>query len=191
MLQGLCSKGEWLSLVRPVLQERMAEYEEGQIEFGLLGVVQDPIVDHQKQLANDRRSMQAIETRLDELFPDWRSKILTGETNGIASLQNGDISALDQSCGITNEMLEAAVVPQSVKERLKDECPETIMKLWQESDANQKSIRNLIRDEQSSNRDDDQRAWERRQDYGPMIKTWLEMLAQKEGLIKELIEETR
>lgn len=188
---GLCPKGEWLSLVRPVLQERMAEYEEGQIEFGLLGVVQDPLVDHQKQLASDIKGMQAISTRLDAVLPDWRSAMTVDGSNGNAAFQNGDVSALHQSCGVTNEMLDSAVVLQSVEEKLNDNCPETLMKLWRENEVNQKSVRNLIRDEQSSNREDEQRAWERRQDYGPMIKTWLEMLTEKDGLMKDLIEETR
>ena len=93
--------------------------------------------------------------------------------------------------GISNEMLDSTTVPDSLEQRLESDDPETLMKLLQENRANQESVRDLIKEEQASSRDDEQRAWERRQDYGPMIKRWLEMLAQKEDVIKELAEEAR
>lgn len=43
--------GEWLDVARPVIEQRMAKYQAGEIHFNLMALVQDKLMKYQKQLA--------------------------------------------------------------------------------------------------------------------------------------------
>jgi len=63
---------DWLSIVKPALQSRMAQYADGQIEFSLMAVVQDPLLEARDALAVNIRSIREVELALDEKNPDWK-----------------------------------------------------------------------------------------------------------------------
>ncbi|GAB7337637.1 hypothetical protein MBLNU457_g2932t1 [Dothideomycetes sp. NU457] len=86
---------DWLSVVKPALQARMAQYEEGQIEFSLMAVVQDPIINARNALAVNIKSIREVEIALDSKSSEWRhfiqSTVINGhdkETNSTSELKH-------------------------------------------------------------------------------------------------------
>ena len=184
---GSCEDGDWLSVIKPVLQTRMAEYEEGQIEFGLLALCQDPLTSHRVKLSANIKSIVAVHTRLDTLNPDWKIFVDEGTDGEISG--SSTLSGPDTVFGITDAALEGATTPSSVAERSLADCPAKLMTLRQELIKEQVLLRASILREEHSKRDDERRANDCRHDYGPMIYAWLRMLAEKDGLLKELVQE--
>jgi len=182
---GSCEDGDWLSVIRPVLQTRMAEYEEGQIEFGLLALCQDPLASHRVKLSENIKGIVAVHTRLDTLNPDWKIFVDEGTDGEISG--SSTLSGPDTVFGITDAALEGARIPSSVTERTLADCPAKLMTLRQELIKEQVLLKASILREEHSERDDERRANDCRHDYGPMIYAWLNMLAEKDGLLKELI----
>ena len=43
--------GEWLDLAAPIIEQRMARYQQGEIHFNLMALVQDRLTNLNKQLA--------------------------------------------------------------------------------------------------------------------------------------------
>ena len=73
---------DWLSIVKPALQARMAQYAEGQIEFSLMAVVQDPILDDRDALAANIQSIRKVELALDKKNPEWKRFLHHTVTDG-------------------------------------------------------------------------------------------------------------
>ena len=44
------SDGDWLDLARPVIEQRMARYQAGEIHFNLMAVVQDKLERYKEQM---------------------------------------------------------------------------------------------------------------------------------------------
>ena len=44
------SEGDWLNLARPVIEQRMARYQAGEIHFNLMAIVQDKLVRYKEQM---------------------------------------------------------------------------------------------------------------------------------------------
>ena len=43
--------GEWMDVAKPVIEQRMAKYQAGEIHFNLMALVQDKLMKYQKKLA--------------------------------------------------------------------------------------------------------------------------------------------
>lgn len=183
---GPCEDGKWLSVIRPVLQTRMAEYEEGQIEFGLLALCQDPLTRHRVQLSENIRGVIAVHERLDSIDPDWKVSVDKGSDGDIPG--SNIVSSPDTVFGITEAALQGPTKPHSITEWTRTDCPAKLLMLRQELMKEQMILRASISREEHSARDDERRANDCRHDYGPMIHAWLSMLAEKDGLLKELVE---
>jgi len=80
---------DWLSIVKPALQARMAQYAEGQIEFSLMAVVQDPIINARDALAVNIKSIRGVEIALDEKSSEWRHSLQATVLNGQDKETNG------------------------------------------------------------------------------------------------------
>src|SRR5467141_2151306 len=63
---GQYSEDKWLDLVKPEIRSRMTEYEEGQIEFSVLSLVRDPILDITRELALNVKCLETVNRQLDE-----------------------------------------------------------------------------------------------------------------------------
>ncbi|KAJ5930741.1 hypothetical protein N7466_006234 [Penicillium verhagenii] len=170
---GECSEDDWLEVARPNILDRMAAYEEDQIEFSILGVVRDPLHDLIRQLAINVRSLQMLNARLTSsatpVLPD-----------GITSLSEFKETVLDSdlSYGLGHEEIDAAVVPEMTSS---EASPGFAAELEELREA-QGELRVRIREEQQSQRIDEDHARGRRYDYGPALRTWLRFLARKQVL---------
>ncbi|KAJ5937463.1 hypothetical protein N7454_004763 [Penicillium verhagenii] len=155
---GECSEDDWLQVARPNILDRMAAYEEDQIEFSILGVVRDPLRDLIRQLAINVRSLQMLNARL------------TSPRNTVLGP--------DLSYGLGREEIDAAVVPEMTSS---EASPGFAAELEELREA-QGELRIRIREEQQSQRIDEDHAKGRRYDYGPALRTWLRFLARKQVL---------
>ena len=74
---GMFQGGDWVSHAKPVIEARMAEYEEGQIEFGVLSLVKDPLLSLVPTLAEIVKVSAEASSRLQQVNPDWGHSIPT------------------------------------------------------------------------------------------------------------------
>jgi len=174
---------DWLSLAKPEIEARMAEYEEDQIEFGLLGIVQDPLLGLREALAVNVKALGAVSERLDVLMPDWKDFVPSeGPT------PEGLLLGPDQAYGLDQDDIEAAPLYPATENKLSAGGP-VLVGFRQELITAQARLRANIVEEEQSARSDDERAANRRYDYGPIIQEWVRMLSRK-GVIKDLVQET-
>lgn len=172
---------DWMHVITPIIQEQMNGFAEGGLEYSLLGVVADPVENARKELARNIRRIRMLHRRLDEVNPEWKS-FLTDQTGA------GDA---DVVCDVTNEMIDAAQAQPEDEEAQNESCPDRLSRIREQLIKEQQGIRATVFMAMDSSADEEREARERRHDYGPVIRTWLTMLAEKEGLVRELIDEIR
>ncbi|KAF4307917.1 Peptidase C12 ubiquitin carboxyl-terminal hydrolase 1 [Botryosphaeria dothidea] len=177
-------EGDWLEVVAPNLQARMAQYEEGQIEFGLLALVRDPLIEHRQYLAQNIKLIRTCEDRLSKINPEWKSFAVTEDGAGDSVL-----SGPSSEHSITIADILQAKIPEATEKRISvDDDIMTLIDLRQKTITEQAGLRAAIRDEENAAAGDKEKAESRRHDYGPAIQTWLRLLAE-EGVLKDLIQE--
>ncbi|KAJ5288479.1 hypothetical protein N7478_001509 [Penicillium angulare] len=177
---GECSQDDWLELARPNLVARMAAYEEEQIEFSILGVVRDPLPGLIQQLADNVRGLEVLTSRVMEENP-----------NDIEAMMSGlpeTVLGPDPSYDLTREVIDTATVSKEVSKILSSQSSlAEVQQRLQELIAEQRELLKNIREEQQSQRTDEDHATGRRYDYGPAVRTWLRFLAHKQ-LLGELLQ---
>ena len=186
---GNVGDGNWLGLVAPLLSALMAEYEEGQIRFSLLSLVKDPIIDYRARLAENIELLQAIEERLDSARSGGKDFATdTGQQESETS--HCALRGVNMLRGITPQSLNEDTPAASVKVKLavSGDTLESLMGSRTELLTEQAGLRAGIREEDELTKADDEKAANRRYDYGPAIQTWLRMLAEN-GVLKELVED--
>ncbi|KAI9827640.1 MAG: hypothetical protein M1819_006929 [Sarea resinae] len=177
-------KGEdWLSLVKPELEARMAAYESDQIEFGLLGLVGDPLLTLSSKLAVNVKTINAVHERLDIVVPEWKDFVVDQD-----AAAEGVIIGPDLIFGLTQEALDKAVLPTAIQDVLSEPSSSLLIDLRRKLITEQVGLRVNIMEEMQSQRLDEERAAHRRYDYGPAIQRWLQMLSQK-GVLKDLVKD--
>ncbi|PGG97839.1 hypothetical protein AJ79_09075 [Helicocarpus griseus UAMH5409] len=179
---GDCPDDNWLNLAKPDILSRMAEYEEGQIEFSILGLVKDPLIDLEAQLAVNVKCISAIDERLSAID----LSLPKGDT---ATAVNGNGNGHDPFVDVTPEVIEHASVPEDLKTKYSLATVDELSNYREDLVSTQKGIRMMISEEQQSHRADEDYAGGRRHDYGPAVHTWVRLLARKkviEGLVDDI-----
>lgn len=173
---------DWMHIVCPIIQQQMSDLEAGDgLEYCLLGVVADPADNARRELASNIKSIRDVQARLNEVNPEWRVFSNDGAGAGEADLM------LD----VSDDFIDAAESDADGKMAARETCPEKLVNTRQRLVNEQRSLREAALNAIQSSVEEEREARERRVDYGPIIRTWLSMLAEKEGLVKELIEDLR
>jgi len=176
---GQYSEDNWLDLVKPEIRSRMTEYEEGQIEFSVLSLVRDPILDITRELALNVKCLEAVNRQLDE-------GIATSD-HTFANLPDVILGpALD--LGLTQEDIDCAEIPQGVLETYQASTLKELDLLQRRLIDSQRRIKESMKEELQSCQADDDHAAGRRHEYGPAVRSWIGMLARK-AVIKDLLDE--
>ncbi|KAJ5885307.1 hypothetical protein N7495_009817 [Penicillium taxi] len=162
-------KGDWLEIAKPNILDRMAAYEEDQIEFSILGLVQDPLTDLIQQLAVNVKRLEIVNGQLKHSGPEFESML---------SEPNDTVMGPDLSFELTRTAIDLAISPST----LPIHSTEQLLKDWQKLRDDQRQLRIRIREEQQLHRADEDHATGRRYDYGPAVRTWLQFLARKRQL---------
>ena len=151
------------------------------LSYTLLAVVKDPIEGLRSALSENINTIKMVETRLDSVSAEWHA-FTDGNDDALEKILRGHSEEL----GITAESLDSAVVPALVARRVEvDDDAGTLVERRDQLLKEHVRLRTAIREEVESSRADLVRAAKRRHDYGPLIQTWLRMLAEKgelEGL---------
>ena len=170
------NREHWVKLVGPAIMQKMEEYADEQIQFGLFAVVEDPTSALQTLLVENVKAVQAIETRLNETHTDWKQTWLK-EADSVA--QETRLTGSDVAYHLTSAAIEEASLPATVVTVLEEAQPQALIRLQQEMVDRQLELRQSIRSEEESRRTDEERARARRFDYSPAIHTWLSALVTK------------
>ena len=153
----------------PIISAQMAEYEEDQIEFALLGLVKDPLIQLQQALHDNVCALEMIDDRH------------SATTDGANDLELPN--AFEQN------MLQESCITPELKERLAQATsPNLLTQLRSELENEQLSLKSAVKDEKQALGRDVVKASQRRHDYTLVIRSWLEMLIDK-GELKTLIEQ--
>jgi ubiquitin carboxyl-terminal hydrolase L5 len=172
---------DWLSVIQTSLSIRMAQYEEGQIQFSLMAVVQDPVIEDRRILAQNVLSLQKIELRLNETSQDWCSYTSLDSEDGV-------VFGASEEYGLTDEMIAKVTISENLIQQLRSSCPESLLKVRQELVTNQAGCRAQVRDSQQAEMMDARESMHRRHDYGSFVKAWMQALAD-DGALKSLLDE--
>ncbi|OCL05325.1 cysteine proteinase [Glonium stellatum] len=152
------------------------------LNYTLLAVVKDPIEGLRSALSENINTIKTVEARLDSVSQEWRS-FTDGNDDALEEILRGPSEEL----GITIELLDSAVAPAPVARKIEaDDDAGTLVERRDRLFEEHVKLRAAIREEAESSRVDLVKAAKRRHDYGPLIQTWLRMLADKgelEGLV--------
>jgi ubiquitin carboxyl-terminal hydrolase L5 len=176
---GLHSGDNWLDVAKPDIRARMTEYEEDQIEFSVLGLVHDPILNHIKDLALNIRCLRAVTERLGDVSPS---------ADHSASPLKDAIFGPAPSLGLTQDDLDNADVPLDLADRCQKCTLQELVALQQSLVGSQRKVADLVLEELQSHQADDDHAAGRRHDYGPAVRTWIRLLTRK-GVIQHLLND--
>ena len=182
--KGPLGNDDWLGQAKPVIEARMAEYEEGQIEFAILSLVKDPLLTLVASLAENVRCLRALSARLGDIKPGWKGF----EAEGVGSKVEGTLLGPDPSYDLSEDAINQAFIPSAAELKFRDLAAVDLLAYWQELASGQAGVRKSIKEEQQSIRSDEERAASRRHDYGPMVQAWVRMLARKQAL-RPLLDE--
>ena len=150
----------WLNIAQPALEERIAQYAAGAIEFNLMAVVHDPMVACTNALAANVKALEATEAKLKTVVEDCKELLDEGEDTGklVDSQKNG--------LGLHNADIERVSLTERDQEALaKADNLSDLLDLRKEIILQQSGLRRACEDEMYNSRSDDARARTRRQDY--------------------------
>ena len=169
---------DWIRQVKPQIESRMAEYEEGHIEFSILSLVKEPLSGLLSDLAQNAKSLSALsnselaseESFISAINPAFDEIRLVSELN---------LCLPDAAFGVTRDMIDQAVILPGVQDAIRSQDISIITQLWKELTIAQASLKTSIGEERLSNQLDQERAEGRRWDYGPAVHDLVSFLARK------------
>ena len=164
----------------------MAEYEDDQIEFAILGLVREPLIGLRSSLLKNIRSLQIAAERLNVIDPTWCNSIEAGVFRGeivAGSLLLGP----DTGFCVDQRSLDNVKLDSQAQNQLNSESSHALSTYWRELAQAQSLLRLLIKQEQEARQFDEEKAARRRHDYGCAIYTWLRYHSQKK-LVKKVLD---
>lgn len=172
-------------MAKPDILERMAGYEEDQIEFSILGLVKDPIIDFVADLAQNVKALQLVKERLDATAPSAKEpNTPTRSTDPL----DGTLLGPDWSYKLTQNDIDKAEIPSDKMTQYTSGSPDDLRSYQDELANSQKELRRSVKEEQQSNDADEDHAAGRKHDYASAVHRWVSMLARKRK-IEELVSE--
>jgi ubiquitin carboxyl-terminal hydrolase L5 len=171
--------------LKPDLEARMAQYEDGRIEFAILSLVKDPLIGLRTELALNVKSLSTVSTRLDELAPDWRtfSMFMSEE---IGEFSDATLVGPSVDYSLSEADIFNATLPSDVGIKLAVDTVWDILRYRSALASVQARLRTSIREEEESHHRDEEKVRERRHDYGPAIQTWITFQARK-GALRDIL----
>jgi ubiquitin carboxyl-terminal hydrolase L5 len=169
----------WLEAIRPIIGAIMAEAG-GEISFNLMALLQDPLEDSRKSLAENICTLSVIQNTLDLQRSGWQNEDLGDDSKPLLEPST--------EFGITRELLATTKIPQSIERQMEVADTSQLISLRQTWVNQQQRIRSDILEAMRRAEADQLKAADRRIDYGEFIAEWVTMLAEGEH-IQPLVEE--
>lgn len=172
---GSITNEDWVDQVAPELQSRMAEYEEGQIEFAILALVKEPKANHVAALAENIKSINSLSERLSHVKPDWRD-FLPSHSEGSSAADHEILFGPCEQYELQQEVIDQANLSPELELKLESDVAEDLVKNRQELISAQASLRAALTEEIRTIRTDNERAASRRNDKGLLARGLLQVL---------------
>ena len=163
----------------------MAQYEDGQIEFAILGLVREPLIGLAVSLAENIRTLQMVVEHLDTIDSKWRD-FITVEANVSEATAENLLVGPDAAYHVDQRSLDSVQIDSQAQSKLLSNSINILVPYWQEMVQSQMMLKVLIKEEQEAMQSDEEKAAQRRHDYGNAIHTWLQCHSQK-SLVQEIV----
>lgn len=157
----------------------MANYAEDQIEFSILSLAKDPLVELIGKLATNVKCLEMVQERINA-HDEAGSKY-----EFAASVLENNVLGPDESYSLTRNSIENAAIAADQAQKYEACTMDELMQHLQKLSEAQRELRATIKEEQQLHQADDDYAFGRRYDYGPAVRLWTRMLAHK-GLMESL-----
>ena len=86
-----------MDLARPLIEERMQQYEGNQIQFNLLALCKSPLLSIPTELSVNVKTLSVVENHLSRLQSDWQQFIGDSESDSVIHGPNSSTKLL-RSC---------------------------------------------------------------------------------------------
>ncbi|KAI4142180.1 MAG: hypothetical protein L6R39_005058 [Caloplaca ligustica] len=183
---GAITSDDWVTQAAPELESRMAQYEEGQIEFSIMALVKEPLTGLIAALAENVKSVNALSARLNQVNSDCTVSVAS--PTGCNGHMNHDTTLEpSEQFELSEEAVDQAELSPVIKEQLESDNVQELMAARQELITAQAGLRASIRDEATVIRTDNERAESRRNDKGLLAQGLLRVL-ERAGKIKHVLE---
>ncbi|KAL9605931.1 MAG: hypothetical protein Q9179_000908 [Wetmoreana sp. 5 TL-2023] len=159
----------------PEIESRMAQYEDGQIEFAILALVKEPLTTLVAALAENVKSITSASQRLGQLKSDWKYS-LADPSHGDGLGEQDVILGPCEQYRLDQEAIDRAMLGAVFKVQLETKETSDLLALRQELITAQAGLRASIRDEAMTVQADNQKAASRRNDKGVLAKGLLQVL---------------
>ncbi len=166
---------DWVLQVAPEIETRMAQYEDGQIEFAILSLVKEPLIKLVAVLAENVKSITSIRRHLLQIQSD-RGEPQPDSLDGNELVPQDLLLGPSEQYRLSQEAIDQAVLSPEDEQQLKSDDLVAMSAVIQQLSTAQTSIRASIRDEISAIQADDDRAASRRNDKGLLAKGLLQVL---------------
>lgn len=163
--------GDWLDVVTPTIQNRMTANGDD-LHFSLMAVVRDPFYDEQRKLLENIKALQAVDSKLDSIEPDWTT-FDGGETG------KDVIKGISIDFEITQTDIDGAELIASVGDTIANE--NDVLKLIEYRQGllkEQRMLRSGVRDAREAPKQEEADARLKKHDYSPFVREWLGALAE-------------
>ena len=157
---------DWLFLAKPDIENRMANYESGQIEFAILSLVKDPLRNLLPSLAQSTKTLKLIVSRLCEL-----------DKNFHLDTKNCIIGS-EPRYRLTKDLIDSEDISMADQEFLENGDEGLLYDMFERVLTTQTHLRSEIQEEINMECAEDERTARRRHDHSPLIQTWIHLLAQ-------------
>ena len=177
-------QGDWLSQAKPDIEARMAQYEEGHIEFAILSLVRDPLHEMISALAENVKAINVLSARLDIVKPEWQDNC-EPPTNSEVAGTNSLIRESSLAYGLTQDILDRAALHQAVVDLCHGSVVSDMLRHREQLIAMQADLRMSIREEIQLNQSDEERAAARASDYGARMQNFVRKMRLKQQSLNE------
>ncbi|KAF2835952.1 cysteine proteinase [Patellaria atrata CBS 101060] len=178
---GPSKEDNWMDIIAPILTAKMLELGEEEVQYSLMALVKDPIIDRRAELSANVKAIRTIERRLTTVDSNWRNFVDSAESGSI-------LRGPDDAMGIFFETIHSAVLPDGLFEKIqKDDDVMTLLDKRAKIITEQAGLKKAVQVEKDSWAEDKRKAALRRIDWIPFIRKWLGFLNDN-GVLEGLIE---
>ncbi|KAF2252537.1 cysteine proteinase [Trematosphaeria pertusa] len=163
----------WLDAISDRIMALMAA---GDDDYGVYAIAQCPLAPLRRQICEGHNTFRRVERRLAAINTDWKSFATEEETQ--------EPSSPSFLADMAPEELAGFPVPEDVEEEIdEEEMSELVVRrTCLVREITEATMQYVVEEAQVNQ--ENQAAEERRWDYGPAIKKWMEMLAEN-GFLEE------
>ena len=159
----------------------MAQYEEDHIEFAILSLVRDPLLNLVPALASNVKTVLTLTSRLDEIKPDWQ-QFTPPSSNDQDTEKDSHIVAADAAYALEQRNIdEAPLMTAETVSIIASNNATEMLKLRQKLITEQIGLKMDVKEELQAVQADEMRATSRSLDSGARLQKFSRMVKIREN----------